>query len=222
MTPLQERLHQIHTLLPESVQLVAVSKFHPIEALKEAYAAGQRIFGESRVQELQTKQPLMPNDVQWHFIGHLQANKVKYIVPYIDLIHAVDSSKLLHEIHRQGERYGRVVRCLLQVHVAQEDSKFGFSPEEFKTFLNSKEWIALPYAQLSGIMCMASNTDDEEQILQEFRTAQELFMWAKRHHFSSQASFCECSWGMSDDYPLALRTGSTLVRIGSKIFGRRS
>lgn len=231
MTELQERLLEVQQDLTEGVHLVAVSKFHPLEALLEAYDAGQRIFGESRVQELQEKQPRMPKDVEWHFIGHLQQNKVKYIAPYISLIHAVDSLRLLTEINRQAERCAAnreanglqpSIRVLLQLHVAQEETKFGFTPRECKAFLDSGEWRNLKYVEIAGVMCMASNTDDEAQIADEFQTAEDFFHMARERYFANSDTFCECSWGMSDDYQIAMQHGSTLVRVGSRIFGARN
>ena len=221
LTPLQQQLLQVRATLPQDVELVAVSKFHPVEALQEAYDAGQRIFGESRVQELEQKRPLMPADTRWHFIGHLQANKVKYIAPYVELIHAVDSLKLLVEIDRQAARCGRIIHCLLQVHVAQENTKYGFLPNELFDFLEKGEWRALSNTCLAGLMCMATNTDNEQQIRQEFHQAKSLFEQVKVRYFSKVPTFSQCSWGMSDDYPIAIEEGSTLVRVGSKIFGER-
>lgn len=221
MTHLQQQLLAVKHELPEGVRLVAVSKFHPVEALMEAYEMGQRIFGESRVQELQQKQPVMPNDVEWHLIGHLQANKVKYIAPYITMIHSVDSRKLLQEIHRQGERNSRVIDCLLQLHVAQEETKFGFSFEECRAFLEEGDWKELSHIRICGLMCMATFTEDTQQIRQEFATAYRFFKEVKAQYFAQEDSFKECSWGMSDDYPIAITEGSTLVRVGSKIFGER-
>ena len=221
LTPLQQQLLQVRATLPQDVELVAVSKFHPVEALQEAYDAGQRIFGESRVQELEQKRPLMPADTRWHFIGHLQANKVKYIAPYVELIHAVDSLKLLIEIDRQAARCGRIIHCLLQVHVAQENTKYGFLPNELFDFLEKGEWRALSNTCLAGLMCMGTNTDNEQQIRQEFHQAKSLFEQVKVRYFSKVPTFSQCSWGMSDDYPIAIEEGSTLIRIGSKIFGER-
>lgn len=221
MTHLQQQLLAVKHELPEGVRLVAVSKFHPVEALMEAYEVGQRIFGESRVQELQQKQPVMPNDVEWHLIGHLQANKVKYIAPYITMIHSVDSRKLLQEIDRQGERNSRVIDCLLQLHVAQEETKFGFSFEECRAFLEEGDWKELSHIRICGLMCMATFTEDTQQIRQEFATAHRFFKEVKAQYFAQEDSFKECSWGMSDDYPIAITEGSTLVRVGSKIFGER-
>ena len=216
-----EEIRDITKSLPEGVLLVAVSKYHPEEAIMEAYEAGQRVFGESHVQELQHRHEVLPNDIQWHFTGHLQTNKVKYIAPYVSLIHAVDTPKLLAEISKQGIKCGRRIPCLLQLHVAQEETKFGFSVEEAEAFLQSGEWREMTGAEIRGIMCMASLTDDEQQITREFETAHQFFLHAKEAYFSQETSFCECSWGMSDDYPLAVQHGSTMVRIGSKIFGQR-
>ena len=221
LTPLQQQLLQVRATLPQDVELVAVSKFHPVEALQEAYDAGQRIFGESRVQELEQKRPLMPADTRWHFIGHLQANKVKYIAPYVELIHAVDSLKLLVEIDRQAARCRRIIHCLLQVHVAQENTKYGFLPNELFDFLEKGEWRALSNTCLAGLMCMATNTDNKQQIRQEFHQAKSLFEQVKVRYFSKVPTFSQCSWGMSDDYPIAIEEGSTLIRVGSKIFGER-
>lgn len=203
------------------MQLVAVSKFHPVEALREAYDAGQRIFGESRVQELVEKQQVMPQDIEWHFIGHLQHNKVKYIAPFVALIHGVDSEKLLIEIDKQGRRFDRRVPCLLQLHVAREESKFGFTPNKAREYLTSEVWRDLSHVELRGIMCMASFTDEQQIIRQEFTIAHEFFNWAKHEFFANVPSFNIRSWGMSDDYPIALECGSNMVRVGTKIFGER-
>lgn len=225
MSSIQSEIRHISASLPEGVRLVAVSKYHPEEAIMEAYEAGQRIFGESHVQELQRKHEALPADIEWHFIGHLQTNKVKYLAPYVSLIHAVDSPRLLAEISRQGLRCGRRIPCLLQLHVAQEETKFGFSPQEAEDFLRSGSWREMQGAELRGVMCMASNVDDERQIAREFEVAHQFFTRARDTYFinstEERAVFCECSWGMSDDYPIALHHGSTLVRIGSKIFGQR-
>ena len=218
---IQENIREILSTLPEGVRLVAVSKYHPVEALKEAYDGGQRIFGESKVQEMTAKHEQLPADIQWHFIGHLQTNKVKYIAPYVALIHGVDSYKLLCEINRQGQRVGRIIPCLLQLHVAQEETKFGFSPDECLAMLSEGEWRILPYVSIRGIMGMASNTDDIEQVRREFATLGKFFSQVKELYFSDKELFCELSMGMSDDYPIAIEEGSTLVRVGSRIFGER-
>ena len=218
---IQENIREVLSTLPDGVRLVAVSKYHPIEAIREAYDGGQRIFGESKVQEMTAKHDQLPADIQWHFIGHLQTNKVKYIAPYVSLIHGVDSYKLLLEINRQGQRVGRIIPCLLQIHVAQEETKFGFSPEECLQMLALGEWSTLPYVSIRGIMGMASNTDDMEQVRREFSTLSNFFSQVREKYFSDRENFSELSMGMSDDYPIAVREGSTLVRVGSRIFGDR-
>lgn len=218
---IKETIQAINSQLPPQTRLVAVSKYHPAEAIMEAYEAGQRIFGESHVQELQRKATELPQDIEWHFIGHLQTNKVKYIAPYVSLIHAVDSERLLAEIDKQGKRIGRKIPCLLQLHIAREETKFGFSIEELLNLLDSGAHLAYNSVIISGLMCMASNVDDEEQIAAEFVRAHALFLTLKDRYFKHNTDFAECSWGMSDDYPLAIAHGSTLVRIGSKIFGSR-
>ena len=210
-------IQRLHSELPSTTKLVAVSKFHPAEAIEEAYAAGQRIFGESRVQELCEKRPLLPLDIEWHFIGHLQTNKIKQIVPFVSLIHGVDSVKLLLEINKEGIKIGRVVPCLLQVFVAQEETKFGLSPSECKDLV--KEMDNFPFVQLCGLMGMASLTDNQSQIRAEFGQLKALFDELKTE--INTTTFKELSMGMSEDYPLAIECGSTLVRIGSKIFGFR-
>ena len=207
--------------LPQSVTLVAVSKFHPTEALMAAYDAGQRVFGESRAQELVQKAETMPSDVQWHFIGHLQTNKVKYIAPFVSMIHAVDSFKLLCEIDKQAAKVNRVIPCLLEMHVSQEESKFGFTFEECRALLAEGEWKNLSHVSIAGIMGMASYTDDLHQIQQEFQSLSDFFKELKNSYFSGNSQFCELSMGMSHDYPEAVKRGSTLVRVGSKIFGDR-
>lgn len=210
---ISSEIQRLHQELPPSTKLVAVSKFHPVEAVLEAYAAGQRIFGESRVQELCEKQPLLPQDIEWHFIGHLQTNKIKQIVPFVSLIHGVDSAKLLREINKEAEKIGRVVPCLLQIHVAQEETKFGLSPDECRALVS--ELDNFPFVQVCGLMGMASLTDNQEQIRGEFSQLKDLQEELKT------PTFRELSMGMSDDYPLAIECGSTMVRIGSRIFGQR-
>ncbi len=207
--------------LPEGVRLVAVSKFHPVEELLEAYDAGQRIFGESQVQELQRKVAAMPSDVEWHFIGHLQTNKVKYLASYVSMIHAVDSLKLLREIDRQAAKNDRVINVLLELHIAEEETKYGFSPSDCRELLASGEWRELRHVRICGLMMMATYTDDTTQIRLEMEQAQRLFHELKANYFAEEPSFCERSWGMSHDYRIALETGATLVRIGTTIFGER-
>jgi len=215
------KIRSITSQLPEGTRLVAVSKFHPAEAVRGAYDAGCRIFGESHVQELREKQQILPEDIEWHFIGHLQTNKVKYIAPFVSLIHAIDTPHLLREVEKQAAKCGRVIPCLLQLHVAQEETKFGFTPDECMEFLSEGEWRQMTHVRLSGIMCMATNTDDEEQIRGEFRRAHDFFLKAKEQFFADADSFCECSMGMSDDWKIAVSEGSTLIRVGTAIFGPR-
>ena len=218
---IQTNLKQVLSELPSGVRLVAVSKFHPAEAIREAYEAGQRIFGESKEQELSEKQKELPPDIEWHFIGHLQTNKVKYIAPYIALIHAVDSYKLLTEINKQAAKCNRIIPCLLEIHIAQEESKYGFPPEACRDMLEKEEWKQLDHVCIAGVMGMATNTDDETQIEQEFHTLKALFDEWKQTFFAGCPDFKEISMGMSHDYPIAVRAGSTMVRVGSKIFGER-
>ena len=222
MSQIQDEIKRITASLPCGVRLVAVSKYHPESHIEEAYAAGQRVFGESHVQELRRKYDNLPKDIEWHFIGHLQTNKVKYIAPYVAMIHAVDSMKLLHEIDKQGEKSGRVIPCLLQLHVAKEETKFGFSPEECKDMLYAGEWKELSHVRICGLMGMASNTDDVEQINWEFCLLNRLFQEIKANWFAETFTFRELSMGMSHDYHEAIAAGSTLVRVGSKIFGERN
>lgn len=217
-----ERIKAILSTIPEEVQLCAVSKYHPAEMIQEAYDAGQRIFGESHVQELQQKCPILPNDIEWHFIGHLQTNKVKYIAPYISLIHSVDSERLLSEINKQALRNNRQIRCLLQLHVAQEETKFGFTIEECLNFLRSGAYKEMKGVEIAGIMCMATNTDDEQRICQDFETANSFFQQCRQEFPDLASSMQFRSWGMSDDFHLAIQHGSNIIRIGSSIFGHRN
>lgn len=214
-------LNEVRATVKQGVELVAVSKFHPAALIKEAYDQGQRIFGESRVQELQAKHEALPADIQWHFIGHLQPNKVKYIAPYISLIHAVDSYKLLAEINKQAAKHDRVIPCLLELHIAQEESKYGFTPEACTALLEDGAWRALKNVQIAGLMCMASNTPDMVQVRSEFHQARVYFDELKQRFFADDPHFCERSWGMSHDYDVAMDEGATLVRVGTAIFGER-
>ena len=214
-------LNEVRATVKQGVELVAVSKFHPAALIKEAYDQGQRIFGESRVQELQAKHEALPADIQWHFIGHLQPNKVKYIAPYISLIHAVDSYKLLAEINKQAAKHDRVIPCLLELHIAQEDSKYGFTPEACTALLEDGAWRALKNVQIAGLMCMASNTPDMVQVRSQFHQARVYFDELKQRFFADDPHFCERSWGMSHDYDVAMDEGATLVRVGTAIFGER-
>lgn len=219
---IQTNLKETLATLPPHVRLVAVSKFHPNEALQEAYDAGQRIFGESKVQEMTQKYESLPKDIEWHFIGHLQTNKIKYMAPYVAMIHGVDSFKLLIEINKQAAKVGRIIPCLLQIHIAQEETKFGFSFEECKEMLMAGEWKSLKNISLCGIMGMATYTEDEEEIRKEFQSLRNFFQEIKQGFFSEDSAFKEISMGMSDDYPVAIEYGSTLIRIGSRIFGNRN
>lgn len=214
-------LNEVRATVKQGVELVAVSKFHPAALIKEAYDQGQRIFGESRVQELQAKHEALPADIQWHFIGHLQPNKVKYIAPYISLIHAVDSYKLLAEINKQAAKHDRVIPCLLELHIAQEESKYGFTLEACIALLEDGAWRALKNVQIAGLMCMASNTPDMVQVRSEFHQARVYFDELKQRFFADDPHFCERSWGMSHDYDVAMDEGATLVRVGTAIFGER-
>lgn len=216
-----QNIQEIRKNIPQNVSLVCVSKFHPENAILEAYNCGERIFGESRVQELLAKQTKLPADIQWHFIGHLQSNKIKLILPTVSLIHGVDSFNLLKEINSRALKAGRVVSCLLQVHIAREETKFGFSMEEIRQMLSGNEFGSLENVQINGLMGMATLTDDKEQIRAEFRTLRQLYDELKREYFQNNENFCELSMGMSDDYQIAIDEGSTMVRIGSSIFGMR-
>ncbi|MBR1548079.1 MAG: YggS family pyridoxal phosphate-dependent enzyme [Prevotella sp.] len=207
--------------LPQGVCLVAVSKYHPNEYIEAAYAEGQRIFGESHEQELRQKHDSLPGDIEWHFIGHLQTNKVKYIVPYISMIEAVDSLRLLREIDRQAARCGRIVDVLLELHIAQEESKYGLTPDACRQLLADGEWRQLEHVRICGLMMMASNVDDDAQIAAEFRAAHMLFDELKQRFFADADYFCQRSWGMSHDYRIAVGEGSTMVRVGTTIFGPR-
>ncbi|WP_321437846.1 YggS family pyridoxal phosphate-dependent enzyme [uncultured Bacteroides sp.] len=218
---IKSNLLDVLSQLPAGVRLVAVSKFNPKESIVEAYEAGQRIFGESKVQEMTEKYESLPKDIEWHFIGHLQTNKIKYIVPYVSMIHAIDSYKLLCEVNKQAEKAGRVIPCLLQIYIAQEDTKFGFSFDECKEMLALKEWKELTHVSIHGLMGMATNTNSTKQIESEFCSLNGFFNEIKQTFFAQDQNFKELSMGMSHDYPQAIASGSTLIRVGSKIFGER-
>lgn len=215
-----EALGALHDEIPTGVTLLAVSKTHPAEAVREAYDAGQRAFGENKVQELIAKAAQLPADIEWHLIGHLQTNKVRSVLPHVALIHSVDSLKLLEVIESESAKLGRVTRVLLQVHIAQEDTKFGFRPEEVEALGETQPWAKYPHVEFAGLMGMASNTDDEVQVRREFHSLKVLFD-AMKMRFCAE-TFRVLSMGMSGDYPLAIAEGSTLVRVGSRIFGARS
>lgn len=221
MMSIQERLHTVTSSLQPGVRLVAVSKYHPAEMIQQCYDEGQRVFGESHEQEIRTKHELLPKDIEWHFIGHLQTNKVKYIAPYINMVEAVDSLKLLREINKQAARCGRCIDVLLELHVAQEDTKYGLSLADCRKLLADGEWHSMENIRICGLMMMASNTDDEEQIRSEFGMAADFFDEVKAEYFADADYFCERSWGMSDDYPIAMQCRSTMIRVGTFIFGPR-
>ena len=216
-----KNLHEVLGNLPEDVRLVAISKYHPNEYIEAAYAEGQRVFGESHEQELSKKMATLPKDIKWHFIGHLQTNKVKYIAPYITMIEAVDSLKLLKEINKQAAKHDRVINVLLELHIAQEATKYGFTLDACRELLEDGEWREMNNVRICGLMMMASFTDNEEQIRKEFMTAADFFDEIKNRYFAADDSFCERSWGMSDDYKIAVQCRSTMVRVGTTIFGER-
>ncbi len=215
------KLREVKSNIPEGVTLVAVSKFHPNEYIEAAYAEGQRVFGESHEQELSKKYDTLPKDIQWHFIGHLQTNKVKYIAPYISMVDAVDSLKLLKEINKQAARHDRVIDVLLELHIAQEATKYGLTIDACRQLLDDGEWRNLNNVRICGLMMMASNTDDENQIRSEFMQAADFFDEVKAKYFADSAAFCQRSWGMSHDYKIAVECRSTMVRVGTTIFGPR-
>ena len=221
MYDVKVQLHKILDTLPQGVRLVAISKYHPNEYIEAAYAEGQRVFGESHEQELRQKHESLPNDIEWHFIGHLQTNKVKYIAPYVSMIEAVDSLKLLKEINRQAERCGRVIKVLLELHIAEESTKYGLTLDACRQLLEDGEWREMKNIRICGLMMMASFVDDKDQIRREMQTARDFFDEVKMKYFANDADFLERSWGMSDDYLIAIETGSTMVRIGTSIFGPR-
>lgn len=214
-------LREVRSRLPEGVCLVAISKYHPVEYLQAAYEEGQRVFGESHEQELRQKVEVLPNDIQWHFIGHLQTNKVKYIAPYVTMIEAVDSLKLLKEIEKQGAKNNRVIDVLLELHIAEEETKYGLTLDACRQLLEEGEWRNMAHVRICGLMMMASYVEDEAQIRQEFRTAHNFFDEVKQRYFAESPYFTQRSWGMSHDYPIAVEEGSTMVRVGTAIFGPR-
>lgn len=216
-----DNIRIIKEKLPDNVKLIAVSKFHGKEAIEEAYNTGQRIFGESRMQELDQKHAILPQDIEWHFIGHLQTNKVKTIVPYVHTIQSMDSLKLLLEIEKQALAIQKQVFCLLEIHIAEEDAKYGFSFDSCREFLEQGQWKELRYTKIAGLMGMATFTDNKEQIRSEFRNLKTFFDEIKSTYFATDPDFCELSMGMSDDFEIAIEEGSTMVRVGSSIFGNR-
>ncbi|MGI6233099.1 MAG: YggS family pyridoxal phosphate-dependent enzyme [Prevotella sp.] len=214
-------LKKVLSELPKGVRLVAISKFHPNEYIQAAYDAGQRIFGESHEQELAQKVETLPKDIEWHFIGHLQTNKVKYIAPYISMIEAVDSFKLLREINKQAAKNNRVIDVLLELHIAEEETKYGFTLDACREMLEAGEWRQLNNVRICGLMMMASNVPDENQIASEMNKAADFFDELKARYFADDDAFKERSWGMSHDYKIAVKCRSTIVRVGTFIFGPR-
>jgi len=221
MNSIQENINKIKQNIPNYVTIIAVSKFQPIEKIQSAYDAGHRDFGENYVQEMVDKYQLLPKDIHWHFIGHLQTNKVKYIVPFVHLIHSVDSLKLLKEINKQAEKNQRVVSCLLQIHIAEEETKFGLSSQEALDILSSEEIKLFQFIKIKGLMGMATNTNNTEQIKKEFLSLKSLFDQFKNTFHLPNVQFEILSMGMSNDYPLAIECGSNAIRIGTLIFGER-
>lgn len=218
---IKENIAEIKKHLPADTRLVAVSKFHGVDEILKAYESGHKIFGESRVQELIEKQPSLPEDIEWHFVGRLQRNKVRFIVPFIDCIHSVDSKRLLLQIEKQAANVDRVIPCLLQIHIAEENTKTGFTEEECWSFLSKGKWREWSYIQLIGVMGMATYTDDEDVVRREFAKLNIFFKKVKEHFFTDSPHFKEVSMGMSSDYKIAAEEGSTLIRVGSKIFGEK-
>lgn len=216
--PIAQNIQQIKSQLPATCKLIVVSKYREVAEIQTAYASGQRMFAENRVQALLERKEALPTDIEWHLIGHLQTNKVKYIAPFIAMIHSVDSFKLLQEINKEAAKNNRIIPCLLQLHIAQEETKFGLGVDELDAFFTEFGSVDLPNIALHGLMTMASNTDDKEVIHTEFALAQSLFQDIKAKHFADDARFCELSIGMSSDYDIAIAHGSTLIRVGSAVF----
>jgi len=221
MQSVAENIAFIKSKIPSSVKLVAVSKTKPVSDIEVAYNTGQRMFGENRVQELLSKKDLLPGDIEWHLIGHLQSNKVKFIVPFVSMIQSVDSYKLLSVINSEASAIGRVVNCLLQIHIAREETKYGFSPEELDRILGTQDISLLRNVKICGVMGMATFTSDSDQVASEFLFLKECFNVLKNNFFKAESDFREISMGMSGDYEVAVEQGSTMVRIGSLIFGER-
>ena len=221
MSAIQNHLQNITNELPQGVTLVAVSKYHPASDILEAYHAGQRVFGENLAREMQNKHDILPKDIQWHFIGHLQKNKVKYIAPFVSMIQSVESIQLLQEIDRQAAKHNRIIPCLLQIHVAQEQTKFGLTFQECLDLLEEGSWRQLTHIRIDGIMGIATHTEDTSLIRKEFQFLNNLFKQVKETYFLNDDNFSYKSWGMSDDYQLALQENSNTIRIGSAIFGNR-
>jgi hypothetical protein len=218
---IKENLEKIRATLPEGVTLVAVSKTKPISDLQEAYDAGQRVFGENYPQEMRDKHEVLPKDIQWHFIGHLQTNKIKYIIDYVKLIHSIDTANLLEAVNKEAKKHDRVVDCLLQFHIALEETKFGLDLDEARQLLDSEAFKQMENIRVCGVMGMGTFTDDMEEVRKEFKHLKSIFETLKKDYFADQEQFKEISMGMSEDYPIAIEEGATLIRVGSKIFGAR-
>lgn len=219
---IKDNLSNLLEQIPEKAKLVAVSKTMPNDVIMEAYNAGQRLFGENKVQELTAKQPDLPSDIEWHFIGHLQRNKVKYIADFVSMIHAVDSLRLLKEINKQAERSERVINCLLQFHIAEESTKFGMDLDEGAALVKELQKAPLNHVRISGVMGMGTFTDDMELVRKEFQNLRNIFEQLKTNYFAQDENFKEISMGMSNDFQVAIEEGSTIIRIGSTIFGERN
>ncbi len=219
---IKENLNIVKATVPSNVTLIAVSKTKPVSDLQEAYDAGQRIFGENKALEMRDKHQALPADIQWHFIGHLQTNKIKYIAPFVTLIHAIDSLPLLEAVNKEAAKNNRVIDCLLQFHIAKEETKFGLDIEEAKSLLESESFKNLKNINICGVMGMATFTDNAAQVRNEFKNLKNIFETLKENYFKEKVSFKEISMGMSDDYPIAIEEGATMVRVGSKIFGARN
>ena len=219
---IKENLNIVRETVPSNVTHIAVSKTKPVSDLQEAYDAGQRIFGENKALEMRDKHQALPADIQWHFIGHLQTNKIKYIAPFVTLIHAIDSLSLLEAVNKEAAKNDRIIDCLLQFHIAQEETKFGLDIEEAKSLLESESFKNLKNINICGVMGMATFTDNAAQVRDEFKNLKNIFETLKENYFKDNGSFKEISMGMSDDYPIAIEEGATMVRVGSKIFGARN
>jgi len=217
-----ENLNYIKSRIPANVKLIAISKTHPAETVMIAYNAGQRIFGENKVQEMLSKCEQMPKEIEWHLVGHLQTNKVKFIAPFVKLIHSVDSLKLLAVINNEAKKNNRIINCLLQVYIAKEETKFGLAQDEIESILNSQEYKRMENIQVIGLMGMASFTENTDQIRQEFKSLKIIFNNIKTQYFTDKDYFRELSMGMSSDFSIAIEEGSTMIRIGSIIFGERN
>lgn len=221
MKDLKANYNKVLSDIPDNVTLVAISKTRTIEEIKNLYELGHRVMGESKAQELTPKYEKLPKDIKWHMVGHLQRNKVKYIAPFVEMIHSVDSLRLLNTINKEGEKNNRVINCLLQLHIAKEETKFGMSEEEITELLKSSDYKEMSNVSIKGLMGMATFTEDEEQVRKEFRELKQTFDKLKNSFFKSNESFTEISMGMTNDYKIGIEEGSTLVRIGTAIFGER-